>query len=347
MTNANADLDDLVNEPRETLDVEVKEWLDLAEPDHRAALAKEIIAIANHGGGFVIVGFKELEDGTFRPAQRRPRDLSSWSQDAIQSVLEKYVDPSIQCRVWHRTASGTSERHPVIAVPGGHRVPVRAKAGSPDGKRLVPNRVYIRRAGPSSEEPRATEEWDRFIERLVQNRQAELLDAMRSIMAGVIPTAGAAPEQIRVDQLTSFEKQAIARWTALVDSLPPDTPPRFKHGHYHAGFTIDGDFDRKSLPELNRIIRSEVRNHSGWPPFLTIGRAPYTPRPVDGTIECWMGPDTDNPAHSDFWRISPDGLFFTGEATRKTATIARRQEQPSTSRPRPGVSARPSWKPAT
>jgi hypothetical protein len=43
--NPNADLDDLINEPRETLDVEVKEWLDLTDNDHRSMVAKEIIAL--------------------------------------------------------------------------------------------------------------------------------------------------------------------------------------------------------------------------------------------------------------------------------------------------------------
>lgn len=41
MSNPNADLNDLVSEPRETLDVEVKEWLDLTNNDHRALVAKE------------------------------------------------------------------------------------------------------------------------------------------------------------------------------------------------------------------------------------------------------------------------------------------------------------------
>jgi hypothetical protein len=63
---------------------------------------------------------------------------------------------------------------------------VRAKSGSPDGK-LMPHRVYTRRPGPTSEEPRTAEEWDRLFERVLQNRKAELLEAMRSIMAGVIP----------------------------------------------------------------------------------------------------------------------------------------------------------------
>ncbi len=209
MANPNADLDDLVNEPREALDIEAKEWLDLSDHDHRATIAKEIIALANHGGGYLVVGFRELDDGTFEPAEPRPGNLDAWSQDAIQAIVAKYVDPGVQCRVSHRVAA-SGARHPVIAVPGGHRVPVRAKAGSPDGRKLVANRVYVRRPGPNSEEPRTAEEWDRFLERCLQNRQAELLDAMRSIMAGVIPTS-APPAPTRLDQLKAFEEQAIAR----------------------------------------------------------------------------------------------------------------------------------------
>ena len=313
MASENADLDDLINEPREAMDVEVKEWLDLNDNDHRAALAKEIIALANHGGGYIVIGFKELADGTFEPARPRPDTLDAWSQDAIQAIVAKYVDPGVQCRVFHRTAT-SGEKHSVIAIPGGHRIPVRAKAGSPDGKRLVANRVYIRRPGPNSEEPRTAEEWDRFLERCLQNRQAELLDAMRSIMAGVIPTS-APMTPTRLDQLTGFEQQAAARWEARIAPLSKDAPPRFNHGHYDVGFAIDGDFDRVSLAELRDVIQSAVRNHSGWPPFLTINRSPFTPKPVDGAVECWIGPDTDGtydrPAHHDFWRISPEGLLFT------------------------------------
>lgn len=314
LTNSNAELDDLINEPREGLDVEVKEWLDLNDHDHRAMLAKEIIALANHGGGYIVIGFEELLDGTFKPAQPRPATLEAWSQDAVQSIVAKYIDPAIQCRVLPRTSSGSGESHPLIIVPGGHRVPVRAKAGAPDGKKLVPHRIYIRRPGPASEEPKTAEEWDRFFERCLQNRQAELLDAMRSIMAGVIPTAAPATPT-RLDQLSAFKAQAIARWEARTAPLPQGAPPRFSHGYYDLVLAIDGEFGRTSLTALRDVISSSVRNHSGWPPFLTLRRPPFEPTPADGAVECWIGPDTDGsydkPSHHDFWRVSPDGLLFT------------------------------------
>lgn len=77
LVNQNLDLGDLVNEPRETLDVEVKDWLDLDNHDHRAMLAKEIIALANHGGGYILIGFTELQDGTFKSALPRPINLEN------------------------------------------------------------------------------------------------------------------------------------------------------------------------------------------------------------------------------------------------------------------------------
>lgn len=98
MNARNAELDELIAEPRESLDVEVKEWLDLTAPDHRAALAKEIIALANHGGGYLVGGFVEQSDGSFAPADPRPPSLNDWSQDAIQGIIAKYVDP--RCSVW-------------------------------------------------------------------------------------------------------------------------------------------------------------------------------------------------------------------------------------------------------
>ena len=99
MPDPNADFDDLVNEPRETLDVENKEWLDLTDHDHRAVVAKEIIALSNHGGGVLVVGFEEKTDGTFDAAAGRPANLDAWSQDNIQSIVAKYIDPGVQCRV--------------------------------------------------------------------------------------------------------------------------------------------------------------------------------------------------------------------------------------------------------
>jgi hypothetical protein len=130
-----------------------------------------------------------------------------------------------------------------------------AREGSPDGKTLVPHRVYTRRPGPTSEEPMTAEKWDRLFERVLQNRKSELLEAMRSIMAGEIPTS---PKETpsRVTELIEFEQAASSRWEARVRTLPADAPPRFPDGHLDVGIAIEGAFNVQNLRDLRQTIRT-------------------------------------------------------------------------------------------
>ena len=57
-----SDLQPLISEPREDLAVEYKTWLDITQEKGKATLAKACIALANHGGGFVVIGFDEHAD---------------------------------------------------------------------------------------------------------------------------------------------------------------------------------------------------------------------------------------------------------------------------------------------
>jgi hypothetical protein len=308
----NIDLDDLLIDPREAIDIEIKTWLDLSKNDCRAAVAKEIIALANSGGGFLLIGFDESPQGQFTSARVRPASLDAWSQDGIQSIISKYCEPSFQCRVLHHAVGG-GHSYPVIIVPGGHHVPIMAKAGAPDGKTLVSNRVYIRRPGPSSEEPKTADEWRQLLDRLVQNRRSDLIEVVRTILGGAMPREAKASS--RTDDLDFFMRNSIHRWEGRVAKLPDAAPPRFPHGFYEIGFAIDGDFERQNLSILQRTIAEAVRNHSGWPPFLTLTRKPFKPKAVDGAIEFWRGPDLDGsfdaPAHHDFWRAASEGLLYT------------------------------------
>ena len=62
-------LADLLRDPRETLDVELKVWLDIAaNAEHKATLAKALIALANHGGGYVVFGFAQTGGDNFADA---------------------------------------------------------------------------------------------------------------------------------------------------------------------------------------------------------------------------------------------------------------------------------------
>lgn len=302
-------LAELVIEPRETLEVEAKRWIDIVNGgDHKALLAKAIIALANHGGGVIIIGFEKSANGLV-PAQDRPTNLAGYTSDTVNAVVNRYAEPTFHCDVQIVTAPGSMEAFPIIVVPGGHKVPIRAKRSGPNEQGIQQHTFYIRRPGPQSEPPQTAQEWDSLLARCLSNRRDELLDTLRLIMEGGAP---AAPVETDVDRVTKWFEASKARWKELVERLRADHPARLEHGYYAVGFEAVGDFEPRSGGRLLEALRAGVIRHSGWPPFWVPTRKDIEPRIHDGNVECWLGPDSkfQEPAHSDYWRVSPHGQFF-------------------------------------
>jgi len=86
----NARFEDWLISPTETLDFEVKNWLDLTDVEARGTVAKALIALENHGGGFLLIGFSE-DKGRLIPNQQRPASLAQYGTDVINAIINKYA----------------------------------------------------------------------------------------------------------------------------------------------------------------------------------------------------------------------------------------------------------------
>ena len=190
-------LTDLLVDPRETLDFEIKNWLDLqGSNEDKAKFAKAVLAIANHGGGFVALGLEE-KDGRIVAAGGGPGTLDGYCQDLINGIVQNYCDPPFHCAV-HIVPNSEGVLFPIVVVPGGHCVPVRARRAGPHEKIVENNAIYIRKPGPRSETPQSAQEWDILLSRCLRNRRDELLDHIRDLITGAVhqieqPTETARP----------------------------------------------------------------------------------------------------------------------------------------------------------
>lgn len=299
-------LADLLLDLQETLDLEIKAWLDLSTPDHQSKLAKGIIALANHGGGYIAIGFDERHGSSAEPAPNRPSSLKDYTRDRVNGIAEKYLDPVVHCEV-HHVRAPDGKAYPLIVVPGGHRIPIMAKRDGPTGGELRQRAIYIRRAGPKSEEPRSAQEMNELFTRCFGNRRDEIGDLVRTILSGNALSL-VSPEPQR---LTSWISESRSRWEALTASLPSKDERRMPLGHTIFAYQLLGTFRSITQAELLDILR-EMPRHTGWPPMWAPTRQDIQPYPMDGAIECWLGRDGQprDAAHSDFWRISTDGLAF-------------------------------------
>lgn len=301
-----AQLHSLVDEPREALNIEIKRWLDLSDKSDQCTVAKAAIALANHGGGFLVLGFEELSDGSFRSHEPRPSSLDSFSQDVVARIVATYAEPAFQVAVTHVARQADGATFPVIQVPGGHRTPIMAKKGSPDQKTLIAGRTYIRRPTPESAEPASAVEWRDLLDRCVRAGRDELLDAIRGVLdgRGTLPPT----EPSEMDRLASWVSAGVVRWRALAPA-PQGSEPVDPPGTYLVAYQIEGDLPPHTLGDVLLKLR-DVPGYTGWRPWWVPSREGIRPYQYDGAIECYHGLDgkrTADPAHADFWRVNNHG----------------------------------------
>lgn len=302
------DLHQLFELQNETLATEFKSWLNLDIPGGRAPLAKAAIALANHGGGTIVMGMREANNAPIG-SYPRPASINRYTADAVNAAVNRYAEPHIHCDLVHLKHPISGNEHAIVVVPGGQTVPVMAARGT-DGE-ILAQKVYIRKPGPKSEEPFTAEEWRTLLDRCVRANRDSLLEAIRGILQGR-SLGSIAQEQI--DELLEFTENSRDSWNARLEPLPKDDPARFPLGHYEQSFQILGV---KPAPDLRSLLdslrkASEIRL-TGWGPFVLLERKPIGPVPVGEVIEAWVGTPHEkgrDGRHCDFWRARPDGLLY-------------------------------------
>lgn len=171
-------LQDLVEQRLETTSVEYKAWMSLSKNEAKAKVARHLCALANFGGGYLVFGFDD--DGT--PSEPYPDDLSGYSQDMLNGIVESYLQPAFHVAV-HPVTATTGRTYPVVRVPSHGAQPICAKRDGPqDAKgRTVGIRAgvhYIREQGPKSIAIDSPERWRSVLHRCVLAERDALLGSI-------------------------------------------------------------------------------------------------------------------------------------------------------------------------
>ena len=194
-----------------------------------------------------------------------------------------------------------------------------------DGEGLLKHRCYIRKPGPKSEEPKTSEEWRELLNRCVRANREDMLDAIRTIISGEATSTQTTPDAWK--DLKNFCDSGFSRWQELIKGLPEQAPQRCPNGFYEMGFALQGA-NSVDLATLKRRLAIARRiKMTGWPPFLELFAPQWTPYPYSQEIiEAWLGNldrrrsvqgsqlsdfTQEQPALSNFWRVSCDGILHT------------------------------------
>ena len=215
----------------ETLDTELKGWLNLSEPREAALLAKACLAMRNNNGGRVVLGIDDLTTKS-TPAPAGFDVYQAYHPDKVNEVVGKYSIPKFEIRVGFKKYQETI--HPELTIPGGIISPVISRSGFE--RELRQNAVYVRTISngrPSSCEPMTAADWDRLARICFDNREADIGRFMRRHLGDILVQLGTAvqtttgiaqksPEQAALDFLELGRKQLESRWIEKFGSRSHD-----------------------------------------------------------------------------------------------------------------------------
>jgi len=315
MAGDRPDLQDLVENPIERIDVELKDWIDIANDDvARANIARHLAALANSGGGYLLFGFRDDRS----PNPSSPYPTKTFERDTISSIVKKYLTPTFQCEVDFITSrAGTT--HPVVWVPSHGAVPVCSKADGPHDAKGRPQGIkmgiyYTRATGPESVPINTPELWESLIRRCVVYERTTLVGMFDSLLRTPPPPSP-------TEALKRWHERADARCVELIrERAPASSALHSRVKLSYAIRTSDGQtLDPSRLIELLREVNRELHDLVATPllfyPYTLQDLAPYFVQDFESgqgdrdILECVVFHDTPLiNRRTDFWRVSLDGL---------------------------------------
>jgi len=110
-------IDFVLSQKRETAELDFKLTLDIRKDSDFAKIAKDIFAMSNYGGGYILFGFKETKTGTFDPVGLPP-DFHV-DQATLQEKFNAYSnDPlTIEYGEVEKEIDGEKRKFAVMYVP--------------------------------------------------------------------------------------------------------------------------------------------------------------------------------------------------------------------------------------
>ncbi|MBD2459430.1 ATP-binding protein [Oscillatoria sp. FACHB-1407] len=312
-----ARIQELIQQPQESLAVELKAWIDPDQPDGIAKIVKTALAMRNYGGGYMIIGFdNNTLEPIFNDAPCNVREI--FHIDKIQGMITKYSSEQFEVAV--EFPRRDEQDFPVIIIPTGVKTPVAAKSDfSCNEKFLIrADTVYVRSLS-SNNVPSTTQakpkDWDRLMEVCFDNREADIGRFIRRHLSGIsleqlnnltaVLIENSKPKISTEDLLTEYLQESESRYQQALEDRKVTLP---EHGAWEVGLILIGEVPHHSTnQEFLNLLNSSNPDYTGWPIWRDSRHIGEKDRPyvINGVWEALLSYGL-----RDFTRLDPRGKFF-------------------------------------
>lgn len=150
----------------ETQTLDYKEDLDLSTKVGRASLAKDVIAMANNGGGALVIGVAERTPGEFEPVGLSEQRLELFETSLINKAIRGFISPPVA--ITSRRVHMRSKTFIFIEVPASDYLAMAARQN--EEANLYLGRIYSRTHAAESAELHDSADVQKIVNMLVSNQ---------------------------------------------------------------------------------------------------------------------------------------------------------------------------------
>ena len=303
----------------EAKDLDYKGPMDWDESSNRAGscgLVKDILGMANAGGGYIVIGVSEGPGG-FVLEGLTDQQVRSFETTRLNRFVQNYADPPINTSLAKLEHDG--KRFVIIGVPAFAETPHICQKDFPGV--LSASTLYVRTANNETAPLKSSADFRAIVERAVRNRSDELLAAVRAVMMGSLGAALPSNEERFETQL----REAIAE-AEEVNPFREKNYTGYREATFHpAQFNAE----RFTLAELRAAAERASVDFRGWP-FLFISQStPDLVTAIQDGLQAEI-PEQDFQLNDrfDFWRLQQSGFFYQ-RVLMWEESYQRRSEEPN------------------
>lgn len=291
------DVGEIVNRGYESKDLDYKQATFWKETDKAACceLVKDILAMANTGGGFIVLGVEERNEG-FNFLGMSHEQLATFDTTRLNNFVQRYADPPINTRLIKH-----EEKFVVIVVPAFSETPhlcVKDYEGV-----LRTHTLYIRTDNNASAPLGSSSDFRVLLAQAVRNSHAEFLSKLDAVLKGrssLSPQDASAGFSVELDAARERWQEVLAEKNMAYKSFVEFV---FQPEHSQE--------DRIKKCDLETAARGACQDYRGWP-FLYISHSePDCTYNVNKGIETLIKIESFRHGDMmDLWRFYETGLFF-------------------------------------
>ncbi len=261
-------------------------------------IVKDILAIANAKGGWIVVGVSET-DSKFDWDGLSDEQCKSFETSRVNRFLQNYSDPPINALLIKHASQG--KNFVIIEIPRFPDTPHICQKDYPGV--LATGTVYVRTDNNESAPVRNSADMRAIVEHATRNRADQLLTSFRAVLTGT-PQPTTAP-----GDLEQFNKQIKAAAERSKELIPPDLaklPLGFRETVIHP---LRFERLRFTSLDIEHMAEAASVSYREWPYIFYSEKRADLIRHLDDGLEMF----TDYVQAFQFWRLHKSGCLYVNE----------------------------------